>query len=114
MTSYGFHILLKDEASAVKYKKYHENVWSEITLALEQIGIKKMRIFFTEPLKLFMYIEAIDGFDPTKDFDKAEAMSPRVKEWCHIMNNSLLQRLNEEEGSLVWKLMDDVYHFEHP
>lgn len=112
MNSFGFHIRLKDAEAAQQYKAYHQDVWPEIGTALKHIGVTKMRIFFVEPLKLFMYIETIDGFDPRKDFDQAEAMNPRVEEWCRIMNTQLLERLNPEEGSLVWHLMDDVYHFE--
>jgi L-rhamnose mutarotase len=112
MISFGFSIDLQDEVTAQKYKAYHQAVWPEVETALQAIGVHKMRIFYQKPLRLFMYVEAIDGFDPTKDFDKAEAMDPKVKEWCAIMNKELLKRANPEEGNLVWFLMDDIYNFE--
>lgn len=110
MISFGFHILLRDEEAVRKYKEYHKNVWPEVEQALEKIGVLKMRIFFVDTLSLFMYVEAKDGFNPEKDWEQAEAMDPRVREWCVIMNKQLLQRLNPNEGVLVWKLMEDVYH----
>ena len=111
MTSFGFHILLHDQETADKYKSYHQHVWPEVENALSKIGVNKMRIFFVDPLKLFMYIETIDGFNPEKDFDQAVRLDPKVAEWVEIMNTQLLKRLNPNEGSLVWQLMDDVYDF---
>ena len=111
MISFGFHILLHDQETAKEYINYHKNVWPEVETALGKIGVKKMRIFFAEPLRLFMYVEAIDGFNPEKDFDLAEKIDPKVKEWVSIMNTKLLRRLNPNNGSLVWQLMDDIYNF---
>ncbi|MDP3704520.1 MAG: L-rhamnose mutarotase [Legionellaceae bacterium] len=115
MVSFGFHILLKNNDTAEKYRQYHQNVWPEVGGpggALEQIGVKKMRIFFTDPLRLFMYVEAVDGFDPETGFNPAVKIDPRVQEWCDIMNEQLLERLNPHDGELVWKLMDDIYNFD--
>lgn len=111
MNSFGFHILLNDKETAEQYIQYHKNVWPEVEAALKKIGVKKMRIFFVDDLKLFMYIETIDGFNPEKDFDLAVQMDPKVEEWVDIMNTKLLKRLNPNEGSLVWHLMDDIYDF---
>jgi L-rhamnose mutarotase len=116
MISLGFHILLNDQKAVEKYKLLHKAVWPEIGGpggALERIGIKKMRIFLAEPLKLFMYIEAIDGFNPEKDFSFAAENYPKVKEWGEMINNNLLVRLNPREGSLVWQEMEDIYHYEN-
>lgn len=109
MVSFGFHILLSDENAVKKYREYHKHVWPEVELALEKIGVSKMRIFYVEPLSLFMYIEAKDGFNPEKDWEQAEEMNPKVKEWCTIMNHQLLQRQNSQEDILAWKLMEDIY-----
>jgi L-rhamnose mutarotase len=115
---YAFTIKARDDAAAARYRELHREVWPEIVGpggALETIGVQKLQIFFFEPLTLFMYIEANDDFEPTKDFPRANTLHPRVKEWDDMMHDgqgSLLVRL-DHPGPTQWAPMERIHHVDH-
>src|SRR5437667_12293638 len=79
MQSYGLTLLLKGDADVIKrYKGYHREAWPEVIARLKEIGITEMRIYLIGR-RLFMYMEAIDGFDPDRDFPKLKDL-PRYRE----------------------------------
>jgi L-rhamnose mutarotase len=115
---YAFTIKARDEVAAARYRELHREVWPEIVGpggALETIGVQKLQIFFFAPLTLFMYIEANDEFEPTKDFPRANTLHPRVKEWDDMMHDgqgSLLVRL-DHPGPTQWAPMQRIHHVDH-
>ena len=114
MRNHAFTIRLRDDAAAEKYIALHRDVWPEIVGpggALETIGVRKLQIFFIEPLTLFMYVEAEDHFDPERDFVRANGLHPRVKEWDDMMHdNGLLVRHPGNDGVLNWAPMRRIHH----
>jgi L-rhamnose mutarotase len=114
MSSFGFTIRLKDEAAVETYKQYHREAWPEVAGpggALEKIGVRRMCIFFITPLTLFMYVDAVDGFDPVADFGRALDLDPRVRQWDDIMHSNLLTRIPDNEGPLNWAIMEAVFDY---
>lgn len=115
MKNHAFTIRLKDDAAAEKYIGLHREVWPEIVGqggALDTIGVRKLQIFFIEPLTLFMYVEAEDDFEPERDFLRANLLHPRVQEWDDMMHaeGGLLVRHPGNDAKLNWAEMRRIHH----
>lgn len=115
MKNHAFTIRLKDEAAAEKYIALHREVWPEIVGpggALDTIGVRKLQIFYIDPLTLFMYVEAEDHFEPVRDFLRANHLHPRVQEWDDMMHTDggLLERHPGNDGELNWAPMRRIHH----
>ncbi|MGW3074952.1 MULTISPECIES: L-rhamnose mutarotase [unclassified Kitasatospora] len=115
MKNHAFTIRLKDAAAAEKYIALHRDVIPEIVApggALDTIGVRKLQIFFIEPLMLFMYVEAEDHFDPTRDFLRANDLHPAVQEWDDMMHadGGLLVRHENHGNKLNWAEMQRIHH----
>lgn len=101
--------LVDDEERIAAYEAHHEAVWPEVLEALRMIGIERMRIYRTGT-RLFMYCEARDGFDPTRDFEEY-ANSARCPEWESLMRAYQRQVPTATESSW-WTPMDLVFDLE--
>jgi len=107
MQSYGLTLLLKDDADVIdRYKRYHREAWPEVIARLKEIGITEMKIFLIGR-RLFMYMEAIDGFDPDRDFPKLNEL-PRYREWDVLMS-SMQERVPEAREGEWWAAMEEVF-----
>jgi len=107
MQSYGLTLLLKDDADVIdRYKRYHRESWPEVIARLKEIGITEMKIFLIGR-RLFMYMEAIDGFDPDRDFPKLNDL-PRYREWDALMS-SMQERVPEARDGEWWAAMEEVF-----
>ena len=51
-----------DPAKIEEYKRYHQDVWPEITAGLRDVGVQAMKIYLLGN-RLFMYLQTDDGFD---------------------------------------------------
>src|SRR6202171_1224491 len=84
MQTYGMTLLLRDDNEIVeRYKQYHQNAWPEVLARLREVGVEQMKIYLLGR-RLFMYMEAVDGFDPERDFSKL-VDEPRYREWDELM-----------------------------
>lgn len=84
MKAFAMTLGLKDEAGVVdRYREHHRAAWPEVVEALRGIGISKLKIFL-HGRRLFMYLEAPDGFDPGRDFPRY-VTTDRVREWDELM-----------------------------
>ena len=84
MKSYAMALDLKDDPGVVeKYTEYHRAVWPEVVAGLRGVGISKMKIFL-HGRRMFMYLEAPDHFDLSRDFIRY-AKSERAGEWDALM-----------------------------
>jgi len=107
MQSYGLTLLLKDDADVIdRYKRYHREAWPEVIARLKEIGITEMKIFLIGR-RLFMYMEAVDGFDPDRDFQKLNEL-PRYREWDVLMS-SMQERVPEAREGEWWAAMEEVF-----
>jgi len=107
MQNYGLTLLLKDDADVIdRYKRYHREAWPEVIARLKEIGITEMKIFLIGR-RLFMYMEAIDGFDPDRDFPKLNDL-PRYREWDVLMS-SMQERVPEAREGEWWAAMEEVF-----
>ena len=107
MRSYGLTLLLKDDAEVIEnYKRYHREAWPEVIARLKEIGITEMRIYLLGR-RLFMYMEAEDGFDADQDFPKLNDL-PRYRDWDALMS-SMQERVPEAKQGEWWAAMEQVF-----
>jgi L-rhamnose mutarotase len=107
MPSYGLTLLLKDDADVIeRYKQHHREAWPEVIARLKEIGITEMKIYLIDR-RLFMYMEAVAGFDPDRDFPKLNDL-PRYREWDELMS-SMQERVPEARDGEWWAAMEEVF-----
>jgi L-rhamnose mutarotase len=88
------------------YKQHHRSPWPDVVDCLKQIGVTEMRIFLIGR-RLFMYMEAIDGFDPSRDFPKLNEQA-RYREWDELMR-TMQERAPEAREDDWWSPMEEVF-----
>ncbi len=107
MQSYGMTLMLKDDEEIVeRYKEYHRKPWPEVVSRLRENGITEMRIYLLGR-RMFMYMEAVDGFSPERDFPKL-VDDPRYGEWDELMRG-LQQPAPEARAGEWWAPMEEVF-----
>jgi L-rhamnose mutarotase len=105
--THGMTLLLKDEPGVIaSYKRHHRSVWPEVTAQLRDIGVREMRIYLAGR-RLFLYMEAADGFDPGRDFATLVAQ-PTYRRWDELMR-SLQEPAPEAASADWWASMDLVF-----
>jgi L-rhamnose mutarotase len=107
MTSFGMTLLLKDDPEVVeRYKRFHREPWPEVLTALRKIGVIEMKIYLIGR-RLFMHMEAVEGFDPSRDFPKLND-EPRYREWDELMRTMQMRAPEAGEGDW-WAPMEEVF-----
>ena len=107
MKSFAMALDLKDDAGIIEvYKEYHRAVWPEVLEGLKNTGISKMKIFLFGR-RLFMYLEAEDDFDLTRDFDRYMA-SDRAQRWDALMRE-YQEPAPGVEADQWWAPMEEVF-----
>ena len=107
MKRYCFALdLLNDPELISEYKRYHEQIWPEITKSIQSAGIENLDIYLTGN-RLFMIMEVNDSFS----FEKKSVMdleNPRVQDWENLMWK-YQQALPWARKGEKWILMDHIY-----
>ena len=107
LQTYGMTLMLKDDEEIIeRYKEYHRTAWPEVVSRLRESGIREMRIYLLGR-RMFMYMEAVDGFSPERDFPKL-AQDPRYREWDALMR-TLQERAPEAKLEDWWAPMEEVF-----
>ncbi|MFO0827827.1 MAG: L-rhamnose mutarotase [Phycisphaerales bacterium] len=110
MKSYAQALDLADDPRLIEeYRRHHRAVWPEVIAAMHSIGIQRMKIYLVGT-RLFMYFEAPDDFDPSRDF-QTYAEDPRCQQWDAWMR-SYQRRLAEAGPSDWWTPMEEVFDLE--
>jgi L-rhamnose mutarotase len=112
MKTYGLTLMLqKDPAKIEDYKAQHQAVWPEVTARLREVGVREMRIFLRD-LRMFMYIETDDDFEPLRDFVRVNE-DPKSAEWNRLMAD-LQERAPEADPDEWWAPMELVFDMSWP
>jgi len=102
-----FALDLKDDVKSIaEYKKYHEEIWPEITASIIDSGIEVLEIYCIGN-RLFMIMEVNDSFS----FEKKSIMDAnnlKVKAWETLMWKYQQALPMAKEGE-KWLLMDKIY-----
>jgi L-rhamnose mutarotase len=100
-------LMLRDDDEIVeRYRQHHRNAWPEVIARLREVGVVEMRIYLLGR-RLFMYMEAIDGFDPEREFPKL-VEDPRYRQWDELMRG-LQQPAPEARAGEWWAPMEEVF-----
>jgi L-rhamnose mutarotase len=98
---------LKDDPQLImEYKRYHEQVWPEITKSIRDSGIVDMEIYLLGT-RLFMIIETNEHFS----FDAksaADQSNPKVREWEDLMWKFQQELPNANPGE-KWLVMERIF-----
>jgi L-rhamnose mutarotase len=107
MQSYGMTLLLKDDPRLIaRYKQHHREPWPEVIERLKEVGVTEIRIYLIGR-RLFMYMEALDGFEPSRDFSKLND-DPKCREWDLLMR-TMQERAPEAGEQEWWASMEEVF-----
>ena len=108
MKVYALTLNLVDDAGTIeKYKVYHRNPWPEPLQELGEVGITDMKIFLLGR-RMFMYMTAVDEFDPDVDFPRYIEQNPKAAEWDELMR-TFQERVPEAKEGEWWALMEQVF-----
>ncbi len=100
-------LMLKDDDEIVeRYRQYHRKAWPEVIARLREVGVLEMRIFLLAR-RLFVYMEAVDGFAPEREFPRL-AEDARYREWDELMRG-LQQPAPEAKPGEWWAPMEEVF-----
>jgi L-rhamnose mutarotase len=98
---------LKDSAQLIEeYKRYHRQVWPEITQSIRSAGIEDMEIYFVGT-RLFMMMEVNDSFS-FEEKARADRNNPKVQEWEKLMWR-FQQPLPQARPGEKWMLMERIF-----
>lgn len=101
--------LKNDSALIAEYKRYHEEIWPEITESIRSAGIENMEIYLLGT-RMFMIMEVNETFSfETKA--KADLANPKVREWEELMWNFQQPLPNAKPGE-KWQLMEKIFELE--
>ena len=104
---YGLTLQLRDDQVAIdEYRRYHQDVWPEVTAELRTIGIRQMRIYLLGR-RLFQFIETSDAFDPKADLPKLNE-NARYAEWDKLMR-TMQEKVEEADEDDWWAPMEEVF-----
>ncbi|MCW9707920.1 L-rhamnose mutarotase [Fodinibius salsisoli] len=102
-------LTLKDDAELIReYKKIHkaENMWTEITQGMKEVGILDMQIYIYENV-LFMIMDTVPDFDHDVAMQKL-SQKPRQAEWEAYV--SKFQQADEDSfADQKWKPMERIF-----
>ena len=108
MKVFALTLNLVDDAEVIeKYKEYHRNPWPEPLAGLGEVGITDMKIFLLGR-RMFMYLTAVDEFDPDVDFPRYIEQNPEAAEWDELMR-TFQERVPEAKEGEWWALMEQVF-----
>jgi L-rhamnose mutarotase len=98
---------LQDDPQLIaEYRRYHEQVWPEITQSIRDSGIEDMEIYLLGT-RLFMIMEVSDRFS----FDaksEADRDNPKVQEWERLMWK-FQKPLPQAKPGEKWILMERIF-----
>lgn len=101
---------LKDDPALIaEYKRYHEQIWPEITKSIRESGIEDMEIYLLGT-RMFMIMEVGEkfSFEAKAEADRCNA---KVQEWEQLMWK-FQQALPQAKQGEKWLPMERVYKLE--
>jgi L-rhamnose mutarotase len=110
--TYGMTLQLRDDPGVIaRYKAEHAAAWPEVIARLREAGVLELRIFLLGR-RLFMYMQAVEGFDPARDLARLDD-DPRYREWDDLMR-SLQEPVPEARAGEWWAPMEEVFDLNWP
>jgi L-rhamnose mutarotase len=101
--------LKNDPELIAEYKRYHEEIWPEITHSIKDSGIDDMEIYLLGT-RMFMIMEVNESFS-FEAKAAADRLNPKVQEWEKLMW-TLQESLPQAKPGQKWLLMERVFKLE--
>jgi L-rhamnose mutarotase len=101
--------LKNDPALIAEYRRYHQQVWPEITKSIRDSGVEDMEIYLLGT-RLFMTMEVNQSFSFSAKTE-ADSRNPKVQEWEKLMWK-FQQPLPQAKPGEKWVLMDQIFRLE--
>lgn len=101
--------LKNDPALIAEYKKYHENIWPEITRSMKDSGIEDLEIYLLGT-RMFMIMEVNEHFS-FEAKARADQQNLKVQQWEQLMWK-FQQALREAKPGEKWLLMERIFKLE--
>lgn len=101
--------LKNDPALIAEYKKYHQNIWPEITESIKDAGIEDMEIYLLGT-RLCMIMEVNESFS-FEAKARSDQRNPKVQEWETLMWE-FQQPLPEAKLGEKWLRMERIFKLE--
>jgi L-rhamnose mutarotase len=101
--------LKSDPKLIAEYKRYHEQIWPEITKSIKDAGILKLEIYLLGT-RMFMVMEVNDIFS-FEGKRKADRENPKVREWEELMWN-FQQPIAGAKAGEKWLRMERIFKLE--
>ena len=112
MKTFGLALNLQNDPEKIAaYRRFHQNVWPEVTARLRAVGVQRMQIFL-RGTRMFMYLITDDDFDPERDFARINEDSTSAR-WNALMAE-LQDRIPEAGSDEWWALMEPVFDMDWP
>ena len=109
---YAMTLQLRDEPGVIRrYREEHASAWPVVIASLRGAGVLELRIFLLGR-RLFMYMEAVPTFDPSRDLAGLDS-NPRYREWDELMR-SMQEPVPEAAGESWWAPMEEVFNLNWP
>ncbi len=101
---------LKDDPQSIaEYKRYHQQLWPEITASLKQSGVEDAEIYLLGT-RMFMILEVNDKFS-FEAKARADQENPRVREWEELMWK-FQRAMPQAKPGEKWLLMERIFKLE--
>jgi L-rhamnose mutarotase len=101
---------LKDDPKLIAdYKRYHDEIWPEVTRSIKDSGIEDMEIYLLGT-RMFMIMEVNETFSFERKA-KADELNPTVQKWENLMW-SFQQALPQARPGEKWLPMERIFKLE--
>ena len=101
--------LKNDPKLIAEYKRYHDEIWPEITRSIKDSGIEDMEIYLLGT-RMFMIMEVNESFS-FEAKAKADELNPIVQKWEKLMW-SFQQALPQAKPGEKWLPMERIFKLE--
>jgi len=101
--------LKHDPKLIAEYKRYHQEIWPEVTQSIRDAGIEDMEIYLLGT-RMFMVMEVNEDFS-FEAKASADRLDPKVREWEKLMW-TFQKPLPEAKPGEKWLLMERIFKLE--
>jgi L-rhamnose mutarotase len=109
-TRYCLTLDLRDDSKLIaEYKRYHKQIWPEITKSIKDAGIEDMEIYLFGT-RMFMVMEVNERFSFAAKA-RVDSENPKVREWEELMWK-FQEPLAEAKPGEKWLLMERIFKLE--
>ena len=104
-----------NEGKLEEYRRYHDNIWPEVTKGLVKAGVKRLSIYLVpETSRLIMTITTASNIDLATALGPGSEyrQDPRCKEWEELMDGDFhggwVEASNIHSSDVHWNMASGI------